>query len=92
MQTRYTGIGLTALYSLWPQWPGQQRQPDLPDNLRIDEGGVSITAAHPQEHYLHTDHLGSIVAVTDNQGRVLEHSSYDAWGKRRQLTNLDDGY
>ncbi|WP_090272682.1 RHS domain-containing protein [Halopseudomonas litoralis] len=54
------------------------------DNLRIDEGGVSITAAQPQERYLHTDHLGSIVAVTDNHGRILERSSYDAWGKRRQ--------
>ncbi|SDS20928.1 RHS repeat-associated core domain-containing protein [Halopseudomonas litoralis] len=60
------------------------------DNLRIDEGGVSISAAHPQERYLHTDHLGSIVAVTDNQGRILERSSYDAWGKRRNLDGSDD--
>lgn len=60
------------------------------DNLRIDEGGISITATHPQERYLHSDHLGSIVAVTDNQGRILERSSYDVWGKRRSLTGLDD--
>lgn len=60
------------------------------DNLRIDEGGISITAAEAQERYLHCDHLGSIVAVTDNQGRILERFSYDAWGKRRNLDGSDD--
>ncbi len=51
---------------------------------------TSITAAEAQERYLHSDHLGSIVAVTDNQGRILERFSYDAWGKRRNLDGSDD--
>jgi RHS repeat-associated protein len=33
--------------------------------------------------YLHMDHLGSIVAVSDQVGNVTERRSYDAWGKRR---------
>jgi len=33
--------------------------------------------------YFHGDHLGSIVAITDEAGTVTERRSYDAWGKRR---------
>lgn len=33
--------------------------------------------------YFHTDHLGSIIAITDEAGTVTERRSYDAWGKRR---------
>ena len=36
----------------------------------------------PYELY-HTDHLGSIIAITDQTGAVVERRSYDAWGKRR---------
>lgn len=35
--------------------------------------------------YFHTDHLGSIVAITDETGTVVERRSYDAWGKRRNI-------
>ena len=31
------------------------------------------------------DHLGSLTAVLDKTGNVLEKLSYDAWGKRRNL-------
>ena len=33
--------------------------------------------------YLHTDHLGSVDAITDESGAVVERLSYDAFGKRR---------
>jgi RHS repeat-associated protein len=33
--------------------------------------------------YFHGDHLGSIVAITNEAGTVTERRSYDAWGKRR---------
>ena len=33
--------------------------------------------------YLHKDHLGSITAITDENGLVVEQQSYDAFGKRR---------
>jgi hypothetical protein len=39
----------------------------------------------PQENlqYLHTDHLGSVAVVTDQDGSVTERLAYDPWGKRR---------
>ncbi len=38
-----------------------------------------------EQRYLMKDHLGSIVVVGDEHGNVLEHHSYDAWGKKRSL-------
>ncbi len=40
--------------------------------------------------YFHTDHLGSISVITDENGNVLERLSYDAWGKRRFPNGTDD--
>jgi hypothetical protein len=34
--------------------------------------------------YLHKDHLGSPMAVTDQAGSFVELLSFDAWGQRRQ--------
>jgi RHS repeat-associated protein len=39
---------------------------------------------------VHTDHLGSIDALTDAQGNVTERVSFDAFGRRRQA-NWADG-
>ncbi len=33
--------------------------------------------------YIHTDHLGSIDVITDEDGEVYEEMSFDAWGRRR---------
>ncbi|MNF70771.1 tRNA nuclease WapA precursor [compost metagenome] len=60
------------------------------DNLTLSSGGITIGKEAPLERYLHKDHLGSIVAVTDNQGVLLERFSYDAWGKRRKLNGQND--
>ncbi len=38
-------------------------------------------------HYLHKDHLGSIVSITNAKGFV-EEMSYDPWGRRRNPTDL----
>lgn len=35
-------------------------------------------------NYLHYDHLGSVVAVTNANGAVLERRSFDPWGRVRQ--------
>jgi len=43
-----------------------------------------------QTRYFHTDHLGSIVAITNEVGAILERLSYDAWGKRRYPNGTDD--
>jgi RHS repeat-associated protein len=36
--------------------------------------------------YLHRDHLGSVVAITNETGGVTEALAYDPWGKRRPAT------
>jgi len=33
-------------------------------------------------YYTHTDHLGSIMSITDNAGSEVFKASYDAWGKQ----------
>ena len=33
-------------------------------------------------YYLHTDHLGSVMAVTDEKGNVVEHRNYEPYGKQ----------
>ena len=38
-----------------------------------------------RRRYTHTDHLGSITAITDEIGYVVERLSFDAWGKRRAV-------
>ncbi len=41
------------------------------------------------EKYLHRDHLGSVVSITDSQGLKIESLSYNAWGQRRDPKTLD---
>ncbi|HEX2886788.1 RHS repeat-associated core domain-containing protein, partial [Vineibacter terrae] len=43
-----------------------------------------------QTRYFHKDHLGSITAITNEAGAVVERLSYDAWGKRRYPNGTDD--
>ncbi len=40
--------------------------------------------------YVVTDHLGSVAAVTNGAGAVVERDAYDPWGKRRYLNGTDD--
>jgi RHS repeat-associated protein len=40
--------------------------------------------------YFHTDHIGSISVITDENGLVVERLSFDAWGKRRNPDGTDD--
>ena len=40
--------------------------------------------------YFHTDHLGSISVITNEDGGVVERLSYDAWGKRRHPDGSPD--
>ncbi|WP_282611298.1 polymorphic toxin-type HINT domain-containing protein [Pelagibius sp. Alg239-R121] len=53
---------------------------------KIDDGN----ALTDKTRYLHKDHLGSVESITDEQGLVTEHLSYDAHGKRR-LTDWNAG-
>ena len=52
--------------------------------VRSSVGGTATTS------YFHTDHLGSISVITDQNGSVLQRLSYDAWGKTRFANSADD--
>ncbi len=48
-------------------------------------GGAILIQENGQESllYAHTDHLGSLTALTDQNGSVIERYAYDPWGNRR---------
>lgn len=43
---------------------------------------IAIAESKFQISYVHTDELGSIVRITDKEGRVAEANAYDPWGKK----------
>jgi len=45
------------------------------------------TTTATQTYYVHTDHLGSIQALTNESGTLVQRYSYDAWGKRTLITD-----
>ena len=49
-----------------------------------------MSAGTISTRYFHSDHLGSIAVITDEEGVVLERDSYDAWGNRRFPNGIDD--
>src|SRR5882757_3641528 len=51
---------------------------------------INVAAQTVSTRYFHTDHLGSIAVITDENGVVVERLSYDAWGKRRFPNGADD--
>ena len=51
---------------------------------------TSTTPTGHSTHYLHTNHLGSTDVITDNQGRVAQTMSFDAWGKRRSTISWEE--
>ena len=48
------------------------------------------TIATTRTDYYSKDHLGSIVAITDQTGAVTQRLSYDAWGKKRYPNGAAD--
>ena len=48
-------------------------------------------SANSETHdiYLHSDNLGSVVAYSDESGKLAEELSYDAWGRRRAPETWD---
>ncbi len=41
-----------------------------------------------ENYYLHRDYLGSIIAITNNEGAIVEKRQFDAWGN---IVNVEDG-
>ena len=73
----------------------ERRGPQVEDKHYIYANG-EVVALHVQTHpasqsanitattrYLHSDHLGSIVAITDEAGQLLESFGYSPFGARR---------
>jgi len=55
----------------------------VPTSQQVDSDGLPILNNTPQvisEHYLHKNHQGSVIALTDVQGEVIERRYYDAFG------------
>jgi RHS repeat-associated protein len=57
-------------------------------------GGDGIFAVYTEKSdnentflYVHSDHLGSIICLTDENSTVVDEFSYDAWGNKRDLVN-----
>lgn len=52
----------------------------------VDPATENVTASY----FFHTDRLGSICVITDQNGPVVQRLSYDVWGKSRVPTSLGD--
>lgn len=54
--------------------------------LNTPEGAIGLytrrSDGSASTRYWHKDHLGSLVALTDENGAVVDRYTYDAWGKR----------
>ena len=42
--------------------------------------------------YVHKDHLGSVESLTNQSGGLVEHLSFDAWGRRREVALTGGAY
>jgi RHS repeat-associated protein len=51
---------------------------------------ATVSPTTTADRYLHTDHLGSVIAITDSSNATLQRLSYDAWGRRRNTNGTDD--
>ena len=51
--------------------------PGIDNPLAMTVHGVSTT----NTYYYLTDHLGSVIAITDTNGAIVESYDYDAWGR-----------
>ena len=51
----------------------------------IEGAGAGVQASPPRTElrYLHRDALGSVGAITGEEGQLVERLAYDPWGKRR---------
>jgi RHS repeat-associated protein len=59
-------------------------------NVKVGVRFTDVTSQTVSTRYFHTDHLGSVAVITDENGMVVERLSYDAWGKRRFANGADD--
>ncbi len=80
----------TAILKLWAgacEYITKNGQTTTLTYLSGPGGLYALHLINPDEsesiRYIHTDHLGSWTAVSDEAGEVVDEQSYDAWGNRR---------
>jgi RHS repeat-associated protein len=83
---------------------GQYERDHLPDgswrNLTYITTPAGLSAVFIQNegsqeeefYFIHTDYHGSIMALTDYNGQLLEEYSYDPWGNRRYPETWENMY
>jgi RHS repeat-associated protein len=59
-------------------------------NAKVGMRSLQTASETLTTRYFHTDHLGSIAVITNENGVVVERLSFDAWGKRRNPDGTDD--
>jgi RHS repeat-associated protein len=70
IEVETNGAGVQTVKTYWPMGLG----------VEIDKPSTSTSL-----NWFHTDRLGSVIAISDQTGALLEMMGYDAWGKRRTL-------
>ena len=64
-----------------------------PRHIHYIYGGDGLAAIYTSQYseqnmqYVHKDHLGSLDKVTNSSGSVIQSTSFDAWGRRRNPSN-----
>jgi len=55
---------------------------ELDPGAEADTVGLRSTDTIPIDHiyYIHTDHVGSYCAITNEEGQVVQRNSFDPWG------------
>ena len=48
---------------------------------------ATMTGTVTKFNYVYTDHLGSILKLTDSAGTIVGEQSFDAWGRERNYKN-----
>ncbi len=51
---------------------------------------ISSATSATSLRYFHQDNLGSLAAITDEAGNVVERLAYDPWGRRRNANGTQD--
>ncbi|MDM1072286.1 RHS repeat-associated core domain-containing protein [Empedobacter brevis] len=55
--------------------------------IKVDQFNSASGANTPNNYYLHRDYQGSIVALSNTSGRVVEKRYFDAWGNIKQVVH-----
>jgi RHS repeat-associated protein len=58
--------------------------------LFVSRTGTLGSTPAASTRYFHNDHLGSVVAISDETGAVIERMAFDPWGKRRFVNGRPD--